>query len=116
MIYYFSLFLMIVFTVLAQLLIKKGVVQFQETGSFRETVRLFCSSYIIIGFFLVMIAPVFYIFALRSIELSKAFAFSSANYALVVIASRIFFKENVNTLRWVGVALIVFGLVCFGMA
>ena len=116
MIYYFSLFLMVIFTVLAQLLIKKGAVQFQETGSFREIVKLFCSSYIIAGFVLVMIAPVFYIFALRNIELSKAFAFSSANYALVVIGSRVFFKENVNTLRWLGVALIVFGMVCFGMA
>ena len=51
MIYYFSLLLMIVFTVLAQLLIPKGTLQFQETGSFRKIVRLFCSSFIIIGFF-----------------------------------------------------------------
>ena len=114
MINYFFLLLMIVFTVAAQLLIKKGAGTFQASEDYVSVLKGFINIYVAVGFFLVMIAPVFYILALRGIELSKAFAFSSANYALVVMGSRIFFKEKVNSLRWIGVAMIISGVICFG--
>lgn len=114
MINYIFLLLMIVFTVAAQLLIKKGVGISQASEDYISILKGFINIYVALGFFLVMIAPVFYILALRGIELSKAFAFSSANYALVVMGGRIFFKEKVNSLRWVGVAMIISGVICFG--
>ena len=52
----------------------------------------------------------FYLVAISKLDLSMAYPMVSLNYAIILFISRIFFKENVTPLRWLGVVFIIFGV------
>jgi undecaprenyl phosphate-alpha-L-ara4N flippase subunit ArnE len=53
----------------------------------------------------------FWLVVLSSWNLSYAYPMIATNYLLVVLLSRLFFKENVLPAQWVGIMLMVGGLI-----
>ncbi|MBK5271242.1 MAG: EamA family transporter [Bacteroidia bacterium] len=68
---------------------------------------------ILIGGLLILLAPVFYILALRQLPLSTAYIFSSLNVVIVTLIGHFLFHESLPRLRVIGVILIVCGILCF---
>ena len=99
----------------AQLLLKKGVLQ---VGGFphglSELGRFFLDAatngYIISAIFLCLITALAWIPALSKAELSHIYPFMALSYVLVALFSLLIFKEDVTTLRWVGITVICVGV------
>ena len=53
--------------------------------------------------------------ALKKLDLSVAFAFSSLNYALVMIASIVLLKEKISLSKIIGTSIIVIGKLLFNI-
>ena len=112
---YFYLSLMVTFTVCGQLFIKKGAMALRFNKGVVDIVQSSMNTPLLLGLVLALLAPIFYILALRDIELSKAFAFSSANYVMVVFGGKFYFNEQLNVFRFLGVFMIVIGIILFGI-
>ena len=112
---YFYLSLMVMLTVCGQLFIKKGAMALQLNKGIVHAIKSSINIPLLFGLGLALLAPIFYILALRSIELSKGFAFSSATYVMIVFGGKFCFNEQLNVFRFLGVFMIVIGIVLFGI-
>ncbi|MFA6449392.1 MAG: EamA family transporter [bacterium] len=53
---------------------------------------------------------VLYLAAISKLDVSLAYPIMSLNFAIILVYSKIFFRENVTPLRWFGVFIILFGV------
>lgn len=113
MIGYFYLLVMVVLTSIAQFFVKKGSHQLFLDQGLSVFIRSLFSKNILIGGLLTMMAPVFYILALRQIPLSTAYLFSSLNVVIITLVGHLAFREPLPLVRIIGVILIVTGILCF---
>ena len=60
-------------------------------------------------------SAVFWLIVLSRVSLSFAYPFAALTYAIILVADRIFLDTQVPGLRWVGVALIMSGIVMVGL-
>jgi drug/metabolite transporter (DMT)-like permease len=63
-----------------------------------------------VGLAIFAVSAVLWLFALSRANLSFAYPFAALGYVIIVIASILFLDEHVQPLTWVGVALIVAGI------
>lgn len=104
-------------TVASQVLFKKGTAYL---GSFGEAITTpmmlskYLNLYIVLGLLFSVISIVSWLYALSKLPLSHAYPYMSLTFPLVLFFSFVIFGEQVSWLRWLGVMLIVFGLVIVG--
>lgn len=103
---YLYISLTVILTAVGQLLTKKGV---KNT----DGVSALVNRYMVSAAVIIMITPVFYVLALRKLDLSVAFAFTGLNYVIVSLGGKIFFKEKLNRFHYLGMACISLGLSIF---
>lgn len=111
---YTFLLIMILFTVTGQLLIKKASSEVEiniKSLKLKNLINFWFLSGVLVTF----CAPIFYFLALKKIDLSTAFAFSSLNYVLIMAASAIFFKEKISVNKIIGTLIIVIGVLLFSI-
>jgi len=97
----------IFFTVIGQLLVKKGAVDLREAQSiWAYTYNVF----IVLGFLAAFLAAFSWIKALQNYNLSYAYPFMSLSFPLVSILSIFVFNEEIRVNQWVGLCIILFGL------
>jgi drug/metabolite transporter (DMT)-like permease len=105
----------IVFTVIGQILTKKGQ---SMLGSYPQNkfelifflIKSLFTPYIFMGMLCAVISALSWIMALSKYKLSYAYPFVSLSYVLVMVASMLLFKEKVLPIQWAGVLTICFGL------
>ena len=61
------------------------------------------------------LSTVLYLSVLARLELSLAYPTVSIGYVLVIIMSRVIFKESVSPTRWFAAGIICFGVVLVGL-
>jgi multidrug transporter EmrE-like cation transporter len=114
---HFYIFLSISFAVISQLIIKwqMSVFSFDNNETWQEKYTLALSMllnpYIIFSFFLTLLAGLSWMIAMTKFEISYAYPFTFLGIVLVTIFSVIFFGENINTYKILGIALIILGIV-----
>ena len=69
---------------------------------------------LVFGFSLYIVGAVILIFALKNGELSVLYPFIATSFIWVSLLSVIFLKESMNTLKWSGVLIIIFGMAFIG--
>jgi undecaprenyl phosphate-alpha-L-ara4N flippase subunit ArnE len=69
---------------------------------------------ILIWFGTYVLTTLLWIFALRSIPLSQAFPILGLQFALIPLASSLWLDEEVGTMQWVGIGVIVLGVALVG--
>ena len=113
---YFLVFISVVAMSGAQLLLKKGLLQvgafsynLGEIGSF--FMKAYTNVYVISAVILTVITALAWILAVSKAELSHIYPFMALSYVLVALFSLVIFKEDVNVLRWAGIAAIVIGVI-----
>jgi drug/metabolite transporter (DMT)-like permease len=63
-----------------------------------------------LGFVFSTLSLLIWLFVLTKAELNFAFSVDSMHYVLIAIASRLVLKERVSSGRWIGIILIMFGI------
>lgn len=113
-----ALFLLIAITLGAfgQISLKHGMKQFGSLGQpgaglVSNLLRAVFTPYVLLGLSLYAISSGFWLVVLSSWALSYAYPMIATNYLLVVLLSRVFFKEQVMPLQWAGILFMVTGLV-----
>ena len=101
------LMLVVVLGTLGQLSLKYA---FQGDAS-KSQRNILSSPYFWIWFFSYVVVTILWLFVLRTIPLSQAFPALGLTFALVPLASYYFLKENVVKSQWLGIVIIVAGVV-----
>lgn len=102
--------------VTAQLLLRKGMLLIgQFPQGLNEVVpfffRAFTNAYVLCAFFSLLLAGLSWMVAVsRAEELSRVYPFMALSYVLVVLFSAVVLKEDVTSVRWIGVVLIASGV------
>ncbi len=113
-----ALFLLIAIALGAfgQISLKHGMKQYGSLGQpgvglVSNLLRAIFTPYVLLGLSLYAISSGFWLVVLSSWALSYAYPMIATNYLLVVLLSRVFFKEQVMPLQWAGILFMVTGLV-----
>ncbi|MEA3378963.1 MAG: EamA family transporter [Nanoarchaeota archaeon] len=97
--------------IVAQLCLKKGMLGFRlRRNLLKNLLRIYLNPYVILGAFLFLISMAIFIVAISSIDLSYAYPLASLNFVFVSIFSKYLFKEKISRLRWISLAIIIFGV------
>ncbi|WP_138753779.1 EamA family transporter [Paenibacillus sinopodophylli] len=107
---YIILFLNILLLVSGQLLWKTGMNKL-DTAKGDSWVSLLWSPHIWSGLVLYGIATVMWLYVLKKLPLSLAYPLQSMAYVIALIAAVFIFHETVPLQRWIGVAIILVGVI-----
>ncbi len=101
-----------------QISLKHGMRQFGPLGAaglalIPNVLRAILTPYVLLGLSLYAVSSCFWIVVISpgGWNLSYAYPMIAFSYVAVVLLSRLFFKENVMPLQWVGILLMCSGLV-----
>ena len=106
----------ILFTVGAQLFLKKGVLNlgtldFSVNNFLNLIPRIFQNIWLMGGLFLLGISFLLWLFVISKIKLSVAYPIStSLNFILIALFSWLFLKEQLLPIQIFGIVIIIFGI------
>jgi uncharacterized membrane protein len=113
----------IIFTIITTLLITLGQVFWklglnslgglfiEDLSLFDNILRLITSIYIILGFIIYAIATIFFMYLLSKYDISLIIPLSSISFVFSLFAGSIFFNEDINIFKIIGVAVIIGGVI-----
>jgi len=104
----------IILAATGQIFMKKGVTQLGDDGissnlNFPGIFRIFLQKNIFVGLSIYMGGMILWLYALSKLDVSLAYPLVSLGYIITAILALVFLKENISTMRWAGIALIVIG-------
>ena len=111
---YVLLLIAIVIGVIGQLLLKHGMTR-QPGFRLSEIAVLTHNLPVVGGFACYGLSTILYLSVLARLDLSLAYPTVSLGYVLVIIMSRVIFKEPVSPTRWLAAGLICLGVVLVGL-
>ncbi len=111
---YLLLLIAIVFAVMTQLLLKLGMSQ-RPNFRLKDLATLTGNFPVLAGFFCLGISILLYLQALSHLNLSVAYPTVSLGYVLVIIMSKVCFKEPISPTRWISVFIICAGVALVGL-
>jgi drug/metabolite transporter (DMT)-like permease len=103
---------MVLFTTIGQIMFKRISNHFPNNLKDFKIYSLFKRDFIV-AILMTLLAPVFYLLALRKIDLAVAYSFTSLNYIAVVFAGKYFLDEKVGVRKIFATLLIVLGIVFY---
>lgn len=110
----------ILFTVMtnaaAQLMLKQGMmalgpISFEAANPFVKIIQIVFSPWVFLGLCTFVISMASHLYVLSKVELSFAYPFLSLAYVAVAVFAYFLFREDLNTWRIAGIALICVGTV-----
>ena len=107
-----AFFIMISFTVLANILMKTGISSEMTPES--SFIMKLLSWRVILGLTSFGCAAICYVFILSWMPLNIAQSFASAQFVAVIIASSLVLSESISMTQWSGIALISLGIAIIG--
>jgi len=111
---YSLLLVAVVLAVVGQLLLKHGMSR-RPDFRLRDIVELIHDYSICGGFCCYGFAMLLYFKVLAKLDLSLAYPTLSLAYVLVIIMSRVVFKESVSPVHWLAVLIICIGVALVGL-
>lgn len=111
---YILLLVAIMIGVVGQLLLKHGMSRYPGF-SLKNVAAVVRDFSVLGGFSCYGVATLLYLKVLASLDLSIAYPTISLGYVLIIIVSKVWFKEPVTRMRWVAVLVICLGVVLVGL-
>lgn len=113
---YIILFFGLVFTVSAQVLMKYGAsksgpIEFSARNLLGLVPQVFTNVHLFLGLIFLGVGFFLWLVVLSRLKLSVAIPFTSLNYVLILFFSWLFLKEAITLPQFLGVGLIIVGLV-----
>jgi uncharacterized membrane protein len=98
---------------IGQIFFRRGM---QEVGSLEqyalvELLRYFCNPYIIVGTALSGVSYFSFLAALSWQHVTVVLPMAAIEYCFVALLAVLFLKENIPPARWIGLALVVVGVI-----
>ena len=111
----YLIFISIGLAVAGQLFMKAGMSNYQMgeinlQNSIPQFLKMMFRPLVFIGFVFFLISSFFWLLALSKVPLSFAYPMVSISYVLILFFSWLIFKEQVGSIRWLGAAVIIFGV------
>jgi multidrug transporter EmrE-like cation transporter len=112
---YLFIALMICLTFYSQVVIKwqvnqMGSMPIDTSAQLAFVARFIFQPWIISSYLAVFLASVCWMIAVRDLELSVAYPFTSISFVLILIASGLFFGESITLPKVAGVTLVMLGI------
>ena len=106
------IFIPILIGTTAHLFLKKGMmrrgkIEFHPIRLF----KVFGDRFMAIGTFGFVFSSMLWLIVLSKFDLSFAYPMISISFVLVPIGSKLWFKEEINKIRWIGIAVICMGVI-----
>jgi len=98
-----------------QMLQKQAVLSWQRSDAMTPWRKLM-SAWLLASIAALGTSMLLWLYVLRHMSLSVAYPMLSANLVLVLLGSRLFFKERITYRNWLGTSCIVFGIFLLGGA
>ncbi len=111
---YLLLLSAIVFAVMTQLLLKQGMLR-RPNFRLKDLASLIGNLPVLGGFICLGISILLYLQALSNLNLSVAYPTVGLGYVLVIIMSKVCFKEPISLIRWIAVLIICAGVTLVGL-
>jgi multidrug transporter EmrE-like cation transporter len=111
---YLLLLIAIVFAVMTQLLLKQGMLR-RPSFRLKDLMSLTGNFPVLGGFICLGVSILLYLQALSNLNLSVAYPTLSLGYVLVIIMSKVCFKEPITRFRWIAVLIICAGVSLVGL-
>ena len=92
----------------SQILLKKSA-----TKEYPNRIREYLNPYVITGYGMMVVSTVLTVIAYTRVDFKNGPIIESAGYVIVLILSRMFFKEKITTKKIIGTVLIIIGIVIF---
>ena len=110
------LFVPISIGVVGQIFLKIGVGQIGrfsmlQKGIILQYIKMFMNPYIFWGIALYGLSTVFWLYLISRVPLSFAFPMLSLSYILIGLASYFIFHETIHPHNWIGMLIIMIGVV-----
>ena len=107
------IFLSVLLVVIAELSLKAGVKDliFSKDNLLQFFISAITNPFVLFGLLLIGISSVIWIVALSRTELSYAYPFVSVGYITTAILSVLLFNEPSSVVKWIGIAVIVSGVI-----
>ena len=111
----YLIFISIGLAVAGQLFMKAGMSNYQMgeinlQNSIPQFLKMMFRPLVFIGFVFFLISSFFWLLALSKVPLSFAYPMVSISYVLILFFSWLIFKEQIGSIRWLGAAVIIFGV------
>ena len=111
----YLIFISIGLAVAGQLFMKAGMSNYQMgeinlQNSIPQFLKMMFRPLVFTGFVFFLISSFFWLLALSKVPLSFAYPLVSISYVLILFFSWVLFREQVNPIRWLGAAVIIFGV------
>lgn len=94
-------------TAVSQALLKLAV---KKYGAKSIRIKDYLNPYVVTGYLLMFITTILSVFALKAVPLSLLLAMESLTYVFVLVFSFFVFKEKIKRDRFIGVFLILLGI------
>lgn len=110
----------VVFSVSGQACLKTGMTRIGRIPALASRefatlpLRAVREPFILLGIPLYIMAALVWVMVLSRVDLSYAYPFLGLNYVFVVLVSKVALGEEVNYVRWTGVAMILLGVATIG--
>ncbi|MBU2638623.1 MAG: EamA family transporter [Nanoarchaeota archaeon] len=119
--YKILLFIGILLGAAGQLLLKKGMtsqgkVNIRLKSIIKDMFNLYFRRYIIFGGLIFILSLALWTIVLSKLDLSYAYPLVSANFVVVSLLSKLFFKEKISRFRWLSIFVILIGVVLVTMS
>ncbi|MCA9971594.1 MAG: EamA family transporter [Anaerolineales bacterium] len=111
---YILLLLSVAFGVVGQLLLKHAMTR-RPDFRLTQLTSLILDPAIVGGFFSYGVSTLIYLTALDTLDLSLAYPTVSLGYVLIIVLSKLFFKEPIRPARWIAVLIICLGVALVGL-
>lgn len=102
-------------TVLAQILLKKGLMMVGEMPKSMAdimsfVIMIFSNPFFLLSILSVLVTSICWIFVLIKSDLSRMYPFMGLSFVLIALFSMIFLKEHIGVWGWIGVIFISAGV------
>jgi len=109
------IFTPIIIAAIGQLILKTGMNQvgelfFKKTNILGNFIKIFSNPIVILGLLFYFSSALVWLVVLSKEKLSFVYPLVAASYVLTVFLSKVILKENIPPLRWLGLAVIVVGI------
>jgi multidrug transporter EmrE-like cation transporter len=113
--YYCLLLISILLNCSSLILLKKGILighnYINALNKLSSWIHLLTNGYILLSIFIFGAGAIIWMLSLTKFDLSPAYPASSISYVVIAIASYYLFGETIPFHRWLGIGIIIFGVI-----
>ena len=96
---------------IGQLLFKLAAQDLTSSGAAFSLLSLATNTWLLISLLVYGSATILWVWILRSVPLTVAYPFFALSFVIVPLLSSVFLGEHVDLNYWIGIGLIIFGII-----